>query len=106
MVEAFRLKEWNDSTINITIPVCTDNVANTNIPKTIYTLTGQESVDYKIVGMLSYEVMDANGNRINCWPVCQFTGGGLTELHVRWMCAGTTPQVAARISAKVLIQHR
>ena len=73
-----------------------------------YKITGQEATDYMIAGMLAYEVFDAkiNGNRINCWPICQFTGVNTTELSVRWMCAGTTRKTAKLIRAWVLLKHR
>lgn len=57
---------------------------------------------------VAYEVFDAaiGGNRINCWPVCQFTGNGQKELSVRWMCGGTSDKIAKRINAWVLLKHR
>lgn len=105
--EQFRVKQWTGDP-NITIPVCTADVGNTSIPKMVFNITGQEATDYQVVGMIAYEIFDAvsGGNRINCWPVCQFTGQNQTELSVRMMCAGTTPKQARRISAWVLLKHR
>ena len=106
--EPFRVKQWAENTLDVTIPVCTSDVGNTSIPKLVYTIDDTEGADYQIVGMISYEVFDANsgGNRINCWPVCQFTGNNQKELSVRFMCAGSTAKTAKRISAWVLLKHR
>lgn len=106
--EPFRVKNWASNTLNVEIPTCTEDIANTNIAKMTFTITGQEATDYQVVGMIAYEVFDAasGGARINCWPVCQFTGQGQTELSVRWMCAGTSRKIAKRINAWVLLKHR
>lgn len=105
--EPFRVKQWSNSS-NVEIPTCTEDIGNTSIPKMIFSIDNVEGADYQIVGMLAYEVFDAasGGNRINCWPVCQFTGNGQKELSVRWMCAGTTRKTAKRINAWVLLKHR
>ena len=106
--EPFRVKQWSDNTLNMEIPTCTEDIENPSIPKILFKITGDEATEYQVVGMIAYEVFDAvsGGNRINCWPVCQFTGGGQTELSVRWMCGGTTRKTAKRISAWVLLKHR
>lgn len=105
--EPFRVKNWA-STFDISIPFCTEDIGNGSIPKMVFSIDDVEGADYKIVGMVAYEVFDAasGGNRINCWPVCQFTGNGQKELSVRWMCAGTTRKAAKRINAWVLLKHR
>ena len=106
--EPFRVKQWAVNTLNETIPTCTTDVGNTSIPKLVFTIDDVEGADYQIVGMIAYEVFDAasGGSRINCWPVCQFTGNGQKELSVRFMCGGTQPKTAKRISAWVLLKHR
>lgn len=106
--EPFRVKNWATNSLNVTIPTCTSDISNTQIPKMVYSINEVEGADYQIVGMIAYEVFDAasGGNRINCWPVCQFTGNGQKELSVRWMCGGTTDKVAKRINAWVLLKHR
>ena len=104
--EPFRVKEWSANNLTATIPACSQEVNNTNIDKVVYTITDQEAVDYQVVGMIAYQLKDTSGNRINAWPVCQFTGGGQTELHVRFMCAGTSSKSAGSISAWVLLKHR
>jgi len=105
--EPFRVKNWA-STFDISIPFCTEDLANSSIPKIVFSIDAEEGADYQIVGMIAYEVFDAasGGNRVNCWPVCQFTGNGQKELSVRWMCAGTTRKAAKRINAWVLLKHR
>lgn len=105
--EPFRVKQWANS-FNVEIPTCTEDISNTAIPKTVFSIDNVEGADYQIVGMIAYEVFDAasGGNRINCWPVCQFTGNGQKELSVRWMCGGTTRKTAKRINAWVLLKHR
>lgn len=104
--EPFRVKEWNVTNLTTVIPTCTTDIANTSIDKFLYKITGQEATDYQIVGMIAYQVTDSSGSRINCWPVCQFTGQGQTELNVRFMCGGTTNKTAARLQGWVLLKHR
>ena len=104
--EPFRVNEWSNNNLTATIPTCSQEIDNTSIDKVVYTITGQEAVDYQVVGMIAYQLLDANGTRINAWPVCQFTGNGQTELHVRFMCAGTSSKSAKSIKAWVLLKHR
>lgn len=106
--EPFRVKQWVANNLNVSILPCTDDSANTSLAKMVFTIDGQEGINYQIVGMIAYEVFDAasGGNRINCWPVCQFTGNGQKELSVRWTCMGTTQKTAKRINAWVLLKHR
>ena len=106
--EPFRVKQWAANNLNVSILPCTDDSANTSLAKMVFTIDGQEGIDYQIVGMIAYEVFDAasGGNRINCWPVCQFTGNGQKELSVRWTCMGTIQKTAKRINAWVLLKHR
>lgn len=106
--EPFRVKQWAGSNLNVEIPCCTEDISNTSIAKMVFSIDDVEGADYQIVGMLAYEVFDAasGGNRINCWPVCQFTGNGQKELSVRWMCGGTTRKTAKRINAWALLKHR
>lgn len=106
--EPFRVKNWASNTLNVEIPYCTEDLANSAIAKMTYSIDAVEGADYQIVGMIAYEVFDAasGGNRINCFPVCQFTGNGQKELSVRWACMGTTRKTAKRINAWVLLKHR
>lgn len=106
--EPFRVKQWASNALNVEIPVCTEDLGNGSIPKMVFSIDAVEGADYQIVGMIAYELFDeaSGGSRINCWPVCQFTGNGQKELSVRWMCAGTTRKTAKRISAWVLLKHR
>lgn len=105
--EPFRVKNWASS-FTVEIPTCTEDISNTSIAKMVFSITGEEGEQFQVVGMIAYEVFDAasGGNRINCWPVCQFTGNGQKELSVRWMCGGTTRKTAKRINAWVLLKHR
>lgn len=104
--EPFRVKQWAGTNLNVEIPYCTEDIANLSIAKMVFKTTGQEATDFQIVGMISYEVKDSSGQRMNCWPVCQFTGQNQTELSVRWMCGGTTRKTATSINAWVLLKHR
>ena len=106
--EPFRVKNWATNTLNVSIPTCTTDIANTQIGKLVFSIDDVEGADYQIVGMIAYEVFDSvsGGQRINCWPVCQFTGNGQKELGVRFMCGGTTAKTARRINAWVLLKHR
>lgn len=106
--EPFRVKQWQDNSLNITIPSCTQDATNINIPKLTYTISGEEGEQYQIAGMIAYEIFDASsgGNRINFIPVCQFTGNDQKELSVRGCVMGPNSKVAKRISAWVLLKHR
>lgn len=104
--EPFRVKNWASSSLNVQIPYCTEDIANTSIPKMDFSISDAEGADYQIVGMIAYEVKDTSGQRINCWPVCQFTGNGQKTLTVRWACMGTTRKTAVSINAWVLLKHR
>lgn len=103
--EPFRVKKWA-ANLNVTVPSCTQDMANTDIPKLVFRITGQEATDYQVVGMIAYEVFDASGKRMNYIPVCQFTGQNQTELSVRGCVMGPDPKAAASISAWVLLKHR
>ena len=107
--EPFRVKNWTGSWADgVTIPVCTKEISNTQIAKMVFSISAEEGADYQIVGMIAYEVFDAvtGGNRLNVFPVCQFTGNGQKELSVRWTCMGTSDKLAKRINAWVLLKHR
>lgn len=107
--EPFRVKNWAASwAAGMSIDPCTTDKGNTSLNKIVFSIDDVEGADYQIVGMIAYEVFDnvRGGNRINCWPVCQFTGNGQKELSVRWVCAGTTVKTAKRIDAWVLLKHR
>lgn len=105
--EPFRVKNWA-GTFNVDIEPCTTDKTNTQLAKMVFSIDDVEGAAYQIVGMIAYEVFDAasGGNRLNVWPVCQFTGNGQKELSVRWVCAGTTVKTARRINAWVLLKHR
>lgn len=105
--EPFRVKQFQ-TVIDATLPMVTEEVANTAIPNIDLTIDDTEGADYQIAGMLSYEVFDAEtgGNRINCFPVCQFTMNSQKTIRIRMMCGGTARKTAKRISAWVLLKHR
>ena len=107
--EPFRVKNWAASwSAGVAIEPCTTDKGNTSLNKLTFSIDDVEGADYQIVGMIAYEVFDntSGGNRLNVWPVCQFTGNGQKELSVRWVCAGTTVKTAKRINAWVLLKHR
>lgn len=107
--EPFRVKQWASSwSEGVAIEPCTTDKGNTSLAKMTFSIDAVEGTDYQIVGMIAYEVFDnvSGGNRLNVWPVCQFTGNGQKELSVRWVCAGTTVKTAKRINAWVLLKHR
>ena len=106
--EPFRIVNWAKNDLNVVVQPCTTDASNTALDKMTFKITGQEAIDYQVTGLLAYEVFDAvsGGNRINAWPVCQFTGQGQTELSVRWVGAGTTQKTIKRINGWVLLKHR
>lgn len=101
-----KVVQWAESGLNKTIPPCTNDVVNTNIPKFTYTLTGQDAIDYAIKGLISYEITDSSNSRLNFMPVCQFTGQNQTELNVRGCVMGSNSKVADKIVAWVLLERR
>lgn len=107
--EPFRVKNWASSwSAGVEIEPCTSDKTNSQLAKMVFSIDAVEWADYQIVGMISYEVFDntSGGNRLNVWPVCQFTWNWQKELSVRWVCAGTTVKTAKRINAWVLLKHR
>ena len=110
--EPFRLQDFTQQ-INLTIPHCNQDIANTSIPNVDIDLdiidpTGALNQDFAIAGLAKYEVYDATsgGNRLNCWPVCSFSMNGQRVLRVRMMVAGSTAKTARRISGALLLKHR
>ena len=101
-----KVVQWAESGLNKTIPPCTNDVVNTNIPKFTYTLTGQDAIDYAIKGLISYEITDSSNSRLNFMPVCQFTGQNQTELNLRGCVMGSNSKVADKIVAWVLLERR
>jgi hypothetical protein len=100
------VKNWAASGLGVSIPYCTEDIDNTSIPKMDFSISDEEGAAYQVVGMVAYEVKGTDGKRINCWPVCQFTGNGQKTLSVRWMCGGTSRKTATAINAWVLLKHR
>ena len=110
--EPFRLKDFNQQ-INITIPLVSQEISNTNIPNVDIDLniidpTGALNEQFAIAGLAKYEVYDATsgGNRINVFPVCSFSMNSQRVLRVRMMCAGTSAKTARRIQGAILLKHR
>lgn len=110
--EAFMLKDFNQQ-INITIPHCNQDIANTSIPNVDIDLndidpTGELNTKYAIASLMKYEVFDATsgGNRLNCWPVCSFSMNSQRTLRLRMMVAGSTAKTARRIQGALLLKHR
>lgn len=104
--DIFRVKQFQSSDYNITIPSCQEDVENTAINRMNFSIDEEEGADYQIVGMIAYEFFDADGKRINCWPVCQFTLNGQKTLGVRLMCGGTQRKTVTRCSCWILLKHR
>ena len=108
----FLLKDFNQQ-VNLTIPHCNQDIANTSIPNMDVDLdvidpTGNLNQEYAIASLAKYEVYDATsgGNRLNCWPVCSFSMNGQRTLRLRMLCAGTTSKTARRIQGALLLKHR
>ena len=110
--EPFRLQDFTQQ-INITIPHCNQDIANTSIPNVDIDLniidpTGVLNQNFAIAGLAKYEVYDATsgGTRLNCWPVCSFSMNSQRVLRVRMMVAGTAGKTARRIAGALLLKHR
>lgn len=104
--EPFRVKQFSISSLNVTLPCVTEDIANTSIPNIDLTIDDEEGADYQIAGMIAYEVFDSSNNRINAFTTCQFTMNTQKTLRIRFMCAGTQRKTATRISCWVLLKHR
>lgn len=110
--EAFLLKDFNQQ-INITIPSCLNDIANTSIPNVDIDLneidpTGELNSKYAIASLMKYEVHDATigGNRLNAFQVCSFSMNSQRTLRLRMMVAGPNGKTARRISGALLLKHR
>lgn len=105
--EPFRLMDFNQQ-LNITIPSCQTDIANTSVPNVDIAISGTVAEEFAIASLAKYEVYDAanGGNRINCWPVCQFSMNGQKTLRLRMMCAGPNGKTARRIQGAILLKHR
>ena len=110
--EAFMLKDFTQQ-VNITIPHCNQDIANTSIPNMDIDLneidpTGELNQKYAIASLMKYEVYDATSgcNRLNCCPVCSFSMNSQRTLRLRMMCAGSTGKTARRIAGALLLKHR
>ena len=105
--EPFRLKDFSQTfATDINIPSCQQDIANTSIPNVDVKITGTEAENFAIAGLVKYEVTDANGARLNVWPVCQFSMDGQKTLRLRMMAAGPNSKAAKRISGAILLKHR
>ena len=93
-------------TISVTIPVCTKNIANTQIPNVDISITDEMGVNWAIASLAKFEVKNDSGQRINAWPVCQFSMNGQKTLRLRMMCGGNADTAAANISGAILLKHR
>lgn len=105
--DPFMLLDFSQK-LSINIPVCTSDVANTGIPNIDVAINDTLGADWAIASLAKFEVYDAatGGNRINCWPVCQFSMNGQKTLRLRMMCAGTSAKAAGRIQGAILLKHR
>lgn len=103
--DPFMLLDFNQP-INVSIPYCTEDIANTAIPNVDVNITNEMGVNWAIASLAKYEVKDSSGARINCWPVCQFSMNGQKTLRLRMMCAGTSRKTAASINGAILLKHR
>ena len=93
-------------TIDVTIPSCQKDIANTSIPNVDVSITEAMGADWAIASLAKYEVKDSSGNRLNVWPVCMFSMNGQKTLRLRMMAAGPNDKAAASISGAILLKHR
>lgn len=112
MGEQTRLLDFN-SKFNATIPSCTKDIENTQIPKVTIDIdlidpTGALGDEYAVASLSKYEIYDAEtgGSRVNCWPVCMFSENKQRKLSLRFVCSGTTDKSAKRIQGAILLQKR
>ena len=110
--EAFILKDFGQQ-IDITIPSCLNDIANTSIPNVDIDLntidpTGELNSKYAIASLMKYEVYDntSGGNRLNAFQVCSFSMNTQRTLRLRMMVAGPNAKSAKRISGALLLKHR
>lgn len=101
--DTFARKHVSLTGINVAIPSCMEDIDNTGISAIDFALTAAESAKYRILGLVSYEVFDADGKRINCWPVCSFTQTNGNLLRTRWMCGGTGRKTATGGTFQLLL---
>lgn len=103
--DPFMLLDFNQ-TINVAIPFCSEEIANTSIPNVDINITDEMGANWAIASLAKYEVTDASGKRINCFPVCMFSMNGQKTLRLRMMCCGTSRKTATKIAGAILLKHR
>lgn len=94
--------------IDVSIPSCLNDIANTSIPNVDVSITDKLGAEWSIASIAKYEVFDAEtgGNRINVFPVCMFSMNRQKTLRMRMMAAGPNEKHAKRISGALLLKHR
>lgn len=103
--DPFMLLDFNQ-TINVNIPYCTENIANTSIPNIDISISEELGANWAIAALAKYEVTNSSNQRINCWPVCSFSMNTQKTLRLRMMCAGTSKQAATKIAGAILLKRR
>lgn len=103
--DPFMLMDFNQ-TLDLSLPYCTENIANTSIPNVDVVISDELGAEWAIASLAKYEVKNANSQRVNCWPVCSFSMNGQKTLRIRMMCAGTSRQTVASINGAILLKRR
>lgn len=103
----FLLKDFNTTfETPIEIPPVTTDIANTSIANIDVAIDDEMAVEYAIAGMVKYQVIDENGTRLNCFPVCSFSMEGQKILRMRMMCGGTSRVFAKSVKGALLLKRR
>lgn len=110
-LELFKLKDFNITLNNVSIPSIMTDIPNTSINKIVVDLdvidpTGELGTRFAAASLAKFEVFDAENKRLNVTPVCMFSEGGQKKLSVRFMVAGPDSKTAARIAGAVLLANR
>lgn len=94
--------------IDVSIPSCLNDIANTSIPNVDVSITDELGAEWAIASIAKYEVFDAEtgGNRINVFPVCMFSMNRQKTLRMRMMAAGPNAKTAKLIRGAILLKHR
>ena len=88
------------------IPSVLTDIPNTQIKNVDITLDDETAVEYAIAGLVKYEVLDENNQRLNAFQVCSFSMNGQVTLRLRMMCAGQNSVFAKQVKGAILLKRR
>lgn len=103
----FLLKDFNATfETPLEIPSVLTDIPNTQIKNVDITLDDETAAEYAIAGLVKYQVVDENNQRLNAFQVCSFSMDGQVTLRLRFMCAGQNSVFAKSVKGALLLKRR